>query len=94
MLRVFNGQHLSRKGGWYAYALLQRFLALILAWVSALVYQALLVPCAAHPLVCLARRYNPAGVVAACSAYYHHVGPGAPPTISVHSLVCAEIVRA
>jgi hypothetical protein len=73
---------------------LHRFLALILAWVSALVYQALLVRCATHPLVRLARRYNPAAVVAACSAYYHQAGPGAPPTFAVRVLVRAEIVRA
>ncbi len=75
-------------------ALVQRFLALILAWVSALVYQALLVQCATHPLVRLARLYNPAAVVAACRDYYHHTGPGAPPTFAVHTLVRAEIVRA
>lgn len=74
--------------------LLQRFLALILAWVSALVYQALLVQCATHPLVRLAHLYNPAAVVAACSHYYHHQGPGAPPLFSVRMLVRAEIVRA
>ena len=74
--------------------LLQRFLALILTWVSALVYQALLAQCATHPLVRLARRYDPAAVVAACSAYYHHAGPGAPPTFAVRILVRAEIVRA
>ena len=75
-------------------AFLQRFLALILTWVSALVYQALLVQCAAHPLVRLAHLYNPAAVIAACSHYYHHHGPGAPPTFSVRTLVRAEIVRA
>ncbi len=75
-------------------AVLSRFLALILAWVSALVYQALLVQCAQHPLVRLARLYNPAAVVAACRAYYHHAGPGAPPTFSIQTLVRAEIVRA
>jgi hypothetical protein len=75
-------------------ALLSRFLALILAWVSALVYQALLVHCARHPLVRIARRYDPAAVIAACSDYYHRVGPGAPPLFSVRTLVRAEIVRA
>ncbi len=75
-------------------ALLTRFLALILTWVSALVYQALLVQCARHPLVRLAQLYDPAAVVTACSAYYHHAGPGAPPTFRVRTLVCAEIVRA
>ncbi len=77
-----------------AQAVLGRFLALILAWVSALVYQALLVQCGRHPLVRLARLYDPAAVVAACSAYYHHLGPGTPPTFSVRILVHAEIVRA
>lgn len=75
-------------------AVLHRFLALILTWISALVYQALLVQCATHPLVRLARLYNPAAVVAACSAYYHQAGPGAPPTFAVRILVRAEIVRA
>ncbi len=74
--------------------LLHRFLALILTWVSALVYQALLVQCAAHPLVRLARLYDPSAVVTACRDYYHHGGPGAPPTFTVHTLVRAEIVRA
>ncbi len=73
---------------------LQRFLALILAWVSALVYQALLDHCARHPLVRLAQLYDPAAVVARCSAYYHQAGPGTPPTFSVQTLVRAEIVRA
>ena len=75
-------------------AVLHRFLALILTWVSALVYQALLVQCATHPLVRLARLYDPAAVVTACRDYYHHAGPGTPPTFSVHTLVRAEIVRA
>jgi Transposase domain (DUF772) len=74
--------------------LLGRFLALILAWVSALVYQALLVQCASHPLVRLARLYDPSAVVAACSDYYHRAGPGTPPTFAVRILVRAEIVRA
>jgi Transposase DDE domain/Transposase domain (DUF772) len=75
-------------------ALLGRFLALILTWVSALVYQALLVQWATHPLVRLARLYDPAAVVTACQDYYHHTGPGAPPTFAVRILVRAEIVRA
>jgi hypothetical protein len=74
--------------------LLHRFLALILAWVSALVYQALLVQCARHPLVRLAHLYDPSAVVTACSGYYHQAGPGTPPTFSVRILVRAEIVRA
>src|SRR5919202_2450225 len=74
-------------------ALLGRFLALILAWVSSLAYQALLVQCASHPLVRLARLYDPAAVVAACSDYYHRAGPGTPPTFAVRILVRAEIVR-
>ena len=57
--------------------LLHRFLALILTWVSALVYQALLVQCAAHPLVRLARLYDPSAVVTACRDYYHHASAGA-----------------
>lgn len=73
---------------------LQRFLALILTWVSALVYQALLVQCARHPLVRLAQHYDPAAVVTACSVYHHHSGPGASPTFPVRILVRAEIVRA
>lgn len=75
-------------------AVLTRFLALILTWVSALVYQALLRQCATHPLVRLARAYDPASVIAACRPYYHHTGPGAPPTFAVRILVRAEIVRA
>src|SRR5919199_518536 len=75
-------------------AVLVRFLALILAWVSALVYQALLVQCARHPLVRLARLYDPAAVIATCGDYYHRAGPGTPPTFSVPILVRAEIVRA
>src|SRR5919199_7027315 len=75
-------------------ALLQRFLALILTWISALVYQALLVQCARHPLVRLARLYDPAAVIATCGDYYHRAGPGTPPTFSVPILVRAEIVRA
>ena len=74
--------------------LLHRFLALILSWVSALVYQALLVQCARHPLVRLARLYDPVAVVTACSGYYHQAGPGTPPTFAVRILVRAEIVRA
>jgi hypothetical protein len=76
------------------HAVLQRFLALILAWVSALVYQALLTHCARHPLVRLAHSYDPAAVVTACGDYYHQAGPGTPPTFTVRMLVRAEIVRA
>jgi hypothetical protein len=75
-------------------AVLQRFLALMLAWVSALVYQALLAQCARHPLVRLAHAYDPAAVVTACGDYYHQAGPGTPPTFAVRLLVRAEIVRA
>src|SRR3712207_2649885 len=75
-------------------AVLTRFLALILAWVSALVYRALLVQCAHHPLVRLAHLYDPAAVVAACSDYYHRTGPGTAPTFAVRTLVRAELVRA
>ncbi|MDQ5851056.1 MAG: transposase, partial [Chloroflexota bacterium] len=75
-------------------AVLGRFLAVILAWVSALVYQALLLQCATHPLVRLAHGYDPAEVVAVCRDYYHQAGPGTPPTFAVRILVRAEIVRA
>ncbi len=70
------------------------FLTPILAWLSDRVYQALLVRCAAHPLVRLAHLYDPSAVVATCSAYYHRDGPGRPPTYTVNTLVRAEIVRA
>ena len=75
-------------------AFLRRFLALILTWVSALVYQAVLVQCARHPLVRLAFLYDPSAVVIACRDYYHPSGPGTAPTFSVRTLVRAEIVRA
>ena len=75
-------------------ALLQRFLALILTWISALVYQAVLLHCARHPLVRLAHFYDPSAVVTVCSDYYHPSGPGTPPTFSVRTLVLAELVRA
>jgi hypothetical protein len=74
--------------------LLLHFLTPILAWLSAHVYQLLLVRCAAHPLVRLGQSYDPAPVITACAAYYHQAGPGKPPTYSVHTLVHAEIVRA
>ena len=74
--------------------LLLSFLTPILAWISARVYQALLVRWAAHPLVRLAHLYDPAPVVATCSGYYHQQGPGRPPTYTVNTLVRAEIVRA
>lgn len=59
--------------------LLLRFLSPILAWLSDLVYHALLARCPRHPLVCLAHLYDPAAVVAACRTYYHQNGPGRPP---------------
>jgi hypothetical protein len=74
--------------------LLLRFLTPILTWLSAQIYQALLTRCAAHPLVRLAQLYDPASVVAVCADYYHHSGPGKPPTYTVNTLVRAEIVRA
>ena len=58
-------------------AVLHPFLPLILTWVSALVYEALLVHCARDPLVCLAQRYDPLAVPARCIPYDHHAGPGA-----------------
>jgi Transposase DDE domain/Transposase domain (DUF772) len=70
------------------------FLPPILAWVSALVYRQILSQCADHPLVQLAHYYDPAPVIAACAAYQHHHGPGAPPTFPIAVLVRAEIVRA
>jgi hypothetical protein len=75
-------------------AVLRRFLALILTWVSALVYQTVLLHCARHPLVRIARLYDPAAVVATCSDYYHPSGPGTSPTFTVRTLVLAELVRA
>ena len=74
-------------------AVLHRFLALILTWISALVYQAVLLQCARHPLVRIALLYNPSAVVTSCSDYYHSSGPGASPTFSVRTLVLAELVR-
>src|SRR5688572_12230564 len=73
--------------------LLQRFLALILTWVSALVYRIVLVQCSSHPLVRIAQLYDPSAVVRACSSYYHADGPGTSPTFSVRTLVLAELVR-
>src|SRR5262249_36212952 len=40
------------------------------------------------------QHYDLTAVVAACSAYQHRSGPGAPPTFSVDQLVRAELVRA
>ena len=74
-------------------ALLARWLDPLLAWLSALVYRAVLTRCRSHPLVRLAQLYDPTNVVAACAAYHHHTGPGAPPTYPVNLLVRAEIVR-
>jgi hypothetical protein len=73
--------------------LLQRFLALILTWVTALVYRIVLVQCASHPLVRIAHLYDPSAVVHACRDYYHLSGPGTSPTFSVRTLVLAELVR-
>ncbi len=54
----------------------------------------MLARCRAHPLVQLAQLYDPQPVIAACAAFHHPSGPGAPPTHSVALLVRAEIVRA
>ena len=70
-------------------AFLRRFLALILTWVSALVYQTMLLQCARHPLGRIARLYDPSAVLAACSDSYHPSGPGTSPTFSVRTLVLA-----
>ncbi len=74
--------------------LLWHFFTPILAWLSAQIYQMVLMRCAPHPLVRLAQLYDPSDVVATCSAYYHRAGPGKPPTYTVNALVRAEIVRA
>lgn len=74
--------------------LLLQFLTPVLSWLSDCVYRALLLRCAAHPLVHLAHLYDPSAVVSACRAYYHRDGPGRPPIYSVSTLVRAEIVRA
>ena len=74
-------------------ALLARWLDPLLAWLSALVYRAVLTRCRSHPLVRLAQLYDPQAVAAACAAYHHQTGPGAPPTYPVPLLVRAEIVR-
>src|SRR5262249_13647329 len=47
-----------------------------------------------HPLTQTAQHNDLTAVVAACSAYQHRSGPGAPPTFSVDQLVRAELVRA
>src|SRR6266545_5951711 len=71
------------------------FLEPILAWLSSLVYRPLLQRCADHPLVLLAQWYDPAPVVAACTAYHHAPDtPGRPPTFTIEQFVRAEIVRA
>jgi hypothetical protein len=79
----------------FVQVLIGAFLAPILAWVETLVLRRMLRHCADHPLVLLARWYDPAPVVAACAAYRHPEGtPGAPPTFTLEHLVRAEIVRA
>jgi hypothetical protein len=78
-----------------ALILLGAFLEPILAWVEALLLRSLLARCAQHPLLQIARAYDPKAVVAACAAYHHPEGTkGAPPTFSIEQLVRAEIVRA
>ena len=65
----------------------------LLAWLSSLLTRALLARCRSHPLVRLHQAYDPAAVVAACAAYHHSSGSGAPPSYPVPLLVRAEIVR-
>lgn len=76
-------------------ALIGRFLAPILAWLETLVYRPVLARCADHPLVWLARHYDPADAVAACAEFHHAPGTrGRPPTFTSEQFVRAEIVRA
>jgi len=75
--------------------LIGEFLAPILCWLETLVYRPLLRRCADHPLVLLARWYDPTAVVAACAGFHHAPGtPGAPPTFTIAQFVRAEMVRA
>jgi hypothetical protein len=78
----------------YIQYLIGCFLAPILAWLTTLVYRQVLSRCAEHPLIQIAQHYDLTAVVAACAAYHHRSGPGAPPTFSVEQLVRAELVRA
>ncbi len=65
----------------------------LLAWLSTLVYRAVIARCPTHPLVRLQPLYTPHAVVQACAAFHHRHGPGAPPTYPVPLLVRCEIVR-
>src|SRR6266545_2164977 len=78
----------------YVQYLIGCFLTPILAWLTTLVYRQVLTRCADHPLLLIAQHYDLTAVVAACAAYQHRTGPGAPPTFSVNQLVRAELVRA
>lgn len=71
------------------------FLGPILVWAETRIFRRLLAQFADHPLVQLGLHYDPAPVVAACSAFRAPPGrPGAPPEFTVEQLVRAEIVRA
>jgi hypothetical protein len=71
------------------------FLPAIMTWLATLVYRHVLARCADHPLVQIARCYDPSAVVAACAGYHHAPGtPGAPPTFTIEQFVRCEIVRA
>jgi hypothetical protein len=71
------------------------FLPPILAWLTTMVYRQMLARCADHPLVLLARWYQPSAAIAACAAYHHAPGtPGAPPTFTIDQFVRFELVRA
>lgn len=75
--------------------LIGEFFAPILCWLETLVYRPLLRRCADHPLVLLARWYDPTAVVAACAGFHHAPGtPGTPPTFTIAQFVRAEMVRA
>lgn len=75
--------------------LLGAFLPPILAWFETLIYHPILRRCADHPLVLLARWYDPSAVVAACAGFHHSADtPGRPPTFTIAQFVRAEIVRA
>src|SRR5437764_824600 len=77
---------------WLPHFLLACLPTLLASLSSQLVYLARR-RCPTHPLVRLAAAYAPAPVVAACAAYRHPTGPGAPPTYTIETLVRAEIVR-
>ena len=77
----------------YLQPLLLGWLGPLLTWLTQHLYHLVVRRCPTHPLVRLAAAYDPAAVVAACTAYYHTTGPGAPPTYTVAQLVRAEMVR-